>query len=198
MSKTASDTRKNVVVVGGGGAGAPIINALSSKLDPMKHNLILITARPFFIHLVAAIRMVVTDEGRIEETALIPYDTNFVNGNGTLKVGTVVGIEKDSKGDVGGEVILESGERIPYTVLALAPGSTWDGPLALPNTKADTIAWLKKWRSMFEKANDIVFAGGGAVGIGTFIYLMILIGHIDDSASRVFGRDQRHMACMFS
>jgi NADH dehydrogenase FAD-containing subunit len=162
---TTVDNRENVVVVGGGGAGAPIVKALSSKLDPTKYNLILVTARPYFIHLVAGIRMVTTAEGNLEKSALIPYDTNFVNGNGTLKVGTVVGIERANDGK-GGEVILQSGERVRYAVLALAPGSTWPGPLALPNSKTEMAAWLEKWRSTFEKANDIVLAGGGAVGIG--------------------------------
>lgn len=157
------DSRKNVVVVGGGGAGAPLVKRLSAQLDPSKYNLILITSRPYFVHLVAAIRMVVTDEGSLEETALIPYDTNFTNGNGTLKVGTVVGIEK---GREGGEVVLDGGERVPYSVLALAPGSSWEGPLALPDTKQETVEWLKKWRKTFEESNDFLFAGGGAVGIG--------------------------------
>jgi|SRR5882762_4986350 len=187
-------TRKNVVVVGGGGAGAPIIKALSSKLDRARYNLILITARPYYVHLVATIRMVVTNEGSIEEKALIPYDTNFVNGNGTLKVGTVVGIEKNSEGKEGGEVILDSGERISYAVLALAPGSTWEGPLDFPNTKEETVEWLDKWRSTFEKANNIVFVGGGAVGIGVFVYLVQPVSRTDDMVFRIFWRNKRYMA----
>lgn len=157
------DTRKNIIIVGGGGAGAPVAKALSAKLDPSQYNLVLVTSRPYFVHLVAAIRMVVTEEGSLEDTALIPYDRLFTNGNGTVKVGTVTSIED---GKDGGNVALESGEKIPYSILILTPGSVWDGPLALPNTKAETVEWLKKWRRKFQEANDIVFAGGGAVGLG--------------------------------
>lgn len=159
------DRRKNVVVVGGGGAGAPLVKRLSAQLDPEKYSLILVTSRPYFVNLVAAIRMVVTDEGSLEERALIPYDKNFTGGNGTLKVGTVVAIEKGAGGE-GGEVVLESGERVSYSVLVLTPGSLWEGPLALPNTKPETVEWLRKWRRTFEESNDFLFAGGGAVGIG--------------------------------
>lgn len=164
----SSNTRENVVVVGGGGAGFSIIKELSAKLDPSKYNLILVTSRPYYVFLVAAIRMVVTDYDNLEEKILIPYDKSIVNGNGTVKVGTVTSIEPSKAGSSspGGEVILESGERIPYAVLALTPGSTWSGPLAIPNTKKETIDWVKEWRHKFEKANDIVLVGGGAVGIG--------------------------------
>lgn len=163
---SSTDNRKNVVLVGGGGAGAVAVRTLSDKLDSTKYNLILVTTRAHYVHLVATIRMVVTDEGKLEDTALIPFDSLFVNGKGTLKVGTVASIVKAEKDKEGGEVVLESGEKVPYSVLILTPGSTWEGPISFPNTKAETTEWLTKWRNSFEKANDIVFAGGGAVGIG--------------------------------
>lgn len=161
-----SETRKNIVVVGGGGAGTPIVRGLSAKLDPAKYNLILITSRPYYVHLLAAIRMVVTDEGSLEDAALMPYDKTFVNGNGSLKVGTVTGIKPNGAGKEGGEVVLQNGESVAYSILVLAPGSTWEGPLALPNTKPETVEWVKEWRATFDEANNIVLAGGGAVGIG--------------------------------
>lgn len=160
--------RENVVIVGGGGAGNPIARELSAKLDPSKYNLILITSRPYHVHLIATIRMVVTDRGRLEDRALIPYDKLFVNGNGTVKVGTVVSIEpsKDGSSSSEGEVILDSGERVPYSVLALTPGSTRSGPLAIPNTKKEVVEWLYEWRRRFEAAKNIVLVGGGPAGVG--------------------------------
>ncbi|KAF8649402.1 hypothetical protein AX16_005843 [Volvariella volvacea WC 439] len=159
-----SATKQNVVVVGGGGAGAPIASLLSQKLDASKYNLVLVTSRPYFVHLVGTIRMVVSSEEALEDRILIPYDKNFANGNGQVVVGTVVSIE-ESKSSKGGHVVLDNGKTIDYSVLVLTPGSTWEGPLNLPNTKAENKEWTHKWRAQFAQSDDIVLVGGGAVGI---------------------------------
>lgn len=165
MSKTSSqsDTRQNVVVVGGGYAGAPIARQLSKKLDASKYNLILITARPYFTHLIATVRASVTSEGVLDRRILIPYDNLFINGNGTLLVGEVASI---TDSDNGGHVTLTTGKQVDYSVLILTPGSTWEGPLSIPDTKSEATQWFDNWRVKFEKADDIVLVGGGAVGIG--------------------------------
>jgi apoptosis-inducing factor 2 len=157
--------RQNIVVVGGGGAGAFVIRNLSAKLDPSKYNLILITPRPYFLHLIAAIRMVVTSEGKLEDRAAIPLDKSFINGNGKLLEGTVVSISED-EGEKGGHVTLANGETVDYSILVLTPGSIWEGPLAMPDGRAELSEWASKWRSKFEKAEDILLVGGGAVGVG--------------------------------
>lgn len=156
--------RQNVVIVGGGGAGTLSTKHLSATLDPSKYKLILINTRPYFTHLVAAIRMVVTAEGNLEEGALIPFDKVFVNGNGELVVGKVASIT--DQGEQGGYITLSSGEIIDYSVLVLTPGSTWEGPLHLPDTKVETQTWVDGWRGKFEKSDDILLVGGGAVAIG--------------------------------
>ena len=160
-----SKERKNIVVVGGGGAGAHIVKNLSAKLDPKRYNLILITPRPYFLHLIATIRMVVTSEGKLEDRNAIPLDRMFVNNNGTMVVDKVVSIF--DRGEKGGHVRLGSGKTVDYSVLVLATGSTWHGPLDFPDSKADLDEWVKMWRAKFEKAEDILLVGGGAVGIGT-------------------------------
>lgn len=161
-----SDDKKNVVVVGGGVAGNTIARALSAKLDPSKYNLILITSRPFAIHIIAGARITVSSEDHLENTAFIPYDNLFINGNGSLIVGTVVSINK-LEGTQGGAVTLKDGKQVPFEVLALAPGSSWNGPLAFPDEKNLITDFLEHWRSKYEKAKDIVLIGGGAVGIET-------------------------------
>lgn len=168
MSKKTDD-KKNVVIVGGGGAGAPLARALSTKLDAAKYNLIVINDRPHYVLYIAGIRMAVTDEGKLEDKALIPYDKLFVNGNGTLKVGTVTAIEKAADGK-GGEVVLQDGERVPYEVLVLTPGSIWEGVLAHPHEKSETVEFINEWRKKFAAAKEVVIVGGGAVGIGECIY----------------------------
>jgi apoptosis-inducing factor 2 len=166
MSKAS---RKSVVVVGGGAAGATIARILSSKINASTTTLTLVTARPFALHLPAGIRMTTTAEDKLEETTLIPYDSLLVNGNGTIKVGRVSAIEQGKESRAGGSVVLSTGERIQYDILVLAPGSEWDGPLAFPDDRAAVLEHIRSWRRKFENASGIILAGGGAVGIGMIL-----------------------------
>ena len=172
MSGKRNDDKKSVVVVGGGGAGSYIARTLSSKLDASKYTLTLVTARPFAVHYPAAIRLTTTSEGKLEDTVLIPYDKLLLNGNGTIKIDRVVKIEdhKDA-----GNLVLASGESLQYDVLILAPGSHWEGPLALPDGKDEILEHIKQWRNKFESAKGVVLVGGGAVGIGTSAFFHTLI-----------------------
>lgn len=171
MSK---DNRKSIVVVGGGASGATITRILSSKIDASTTSLTLVTARPFALHLPAAIRMTTTAEGKLEDTVLIPYDNLLVKNNGAIKVGRVTAIEQGKESQAGGTVVLSTGERIHYDILVLAPGSEWDGPLAFPDDRAAVLEHIRSWRRKFENANGIVLAGGGAVGIGTVLFACIV------------------------
>ena len=171
--------RKSIVVVGGGASGATITRILSSKIDANTTSLTLVTARPFALHLPAAIRMTTTAEGKLEDTVLIPYDNLLVKGNGTIKVGRVTAIEEGKEAQAGGSVILSTGERIHYDILVLAPGSEWDGPLSFPDDRAAVLEHIRSWRRKFENANGIVLAGGGAVGIGTVLFALIAPFEVD-------------------
>jgi len=163
MSKMSED-QKNVVVVGGGAAGIQIARGLSAKLDASKYNLILVNPRPYSIHMLAGARMTTSDVDHLEDTAFIPYDKLFSNGHGSLKVGKVTAIDA-SQGSKGGVLTLQDGQKLPYEILVLTPGSAWSGAVAFPEDKDEVTEWLKQWRSKYAKANHIVFAGGGAVGI---------------------------------
>jgi NADPH-dependent 2,4-dienoyl-CoA reductase/sulfur reductase-like enzyme len=161
---TTSDKRQNVIIVGGGAAGASTARELSALLDPAKHRLILITARPHYTHLPGTIRMVVSSEEKLEERVFMPYVPDWLHGKGEVKVGRVESIEKS--GEKGGRVVLADGETLDYSVLVLATGSTWEGPLNMPDSQEDELAAIKASRKQFEKANNIVLVGGGAIGIG--------------------------------
>ena len=172
-------SHKSIVVIGGGAAGATITRILSSKINPNTTTLTLVTARPFAVYLPATIRMTTTSEGKLEESALIPYDSLFVNNNGAIKIGRVSAIEKGKEGR-DGTVVLSTGERIRYDFLVLAPGAEWGGPLAFPDDRAAVFEHIDSWRRKFESAKGgIVLAGGGAVGIGMgfslnyFIFSMV-------------------------
>jgi apoptosis-inducing factor 2 len=127
-----------------------------------------VTARPFALHLPAAVRMTTTAEGKLEDDVLIPYDSLLVNNNGTIKVGRVTSIEQSKEGQSGGSVVLSTNERIQYDILVLAPGSEWEGPLAFPDDRAAVLEHIKSWRRKFENASGVILAGGGAVGCGMF------------------------------
>jgi NADH dehydrogenase FAD-containing subunit len=165
MSKT-SDHRKNIVVVGGGVAGLPIARALSAKLDASQYDLILVNPRPFAIHLLAGARITTSSIDHLEDTAFIPYDKVFLNGKGSLKIGKVTAIDANREGK-GGVLTLQDGEKLPYELLVLAPGSSWNGAVAFPDDVNELKEWLKYWHGKYEKAKHIVLAGGGAVGIET-------------------------------
>ncbi|KZV76718.1 FAD/NAD-P-binding domain-containing protein [Peniophora sp. CONT] len=158
------DDRKHVVIVGGGFAGATVARTLSKKLDRTKHKLTLVTSRPYMLNLPAAIRATVTAEGNFEKTAMIPYDKLFYNDNGTIKVGTVTGVQPD-QGDKRGHIVFANDETLAYDVLVLAPGNVWAGPINFPDTQEETLAHIEKWRKKFRDTRSVVVAGGGAVGI---------------------------------
>lgn len=160
MSKK-NDDRKNIVIVGAGGGGGPVARALSAKVDLSKYNIILINPRSYLLPLPTAPRIVVSNVDNLQKQAFAPLDKVFHNGNGTFVQGKVASIEKETK-----NVLLEDGERIPFEVLVLAPGSIWTGPIAFPDDEGEVEKFIKNSRTAFEKAESIVIAGGGAVGIG--------------------------------
>ena len=163
MSHKKSDTsKKNVVIVGGGYANVHVVNALEKTLDRTRFNLLLVTPRPYYLHLIAALRVAVTAEGQLEDDALIPYDR--LPGV-TLVQGKVAAIEEAAPGQ-GGALVLESGERVEYAALVLGTGSSWTGTTDFPDADEDVREHIRSWRAAFSKASNVVIVGGGAVGIG--------------------------------
>ncbi|KIM36348.1 hypothetical protein M413DRAFT_31768 [Hebeloma cylindrosporum] len=146
--------RQNIVIVGGGNVGISTFNALAGHLDATNSNLILITPRPYFTHLPAALRLVVTSEGKLEETVLMPFGDKHTGPNKKVlnaKVASIV--DSDTKGR---HVVLENGDKIDFSVLVLTPGSIWEGPINFPDDKEEHLEWINTWREKFAEANDIV------------------------------------------
>ncbi|KJA18861.1 hypothetical protein HYPSUDRAFT_190500 [Hypholoma sublateritium FD-334 SS-4] len=160
----STPSKQNIVIVGAGYAGLSAWIPLSTKLDAQKHTLVLINPRPYFTHLPAALRMATTAEGALEDEILIPLsDAKYNTGNRKLIIAAVTSIVE--RGNEGGHLVLDSGETVEYSILILATGALWDGPLALPNTKAEAVGVVTSWREKFAQANDIVLVGGGSVGL---------------------------------
>jgi len=163
--------RENVVVVGGGAAGTAIARRLSTMINHTKLNLILVSSRSHMVHYPSIIRTLVEstpgthgyeDQQSINK-AFIPLDHVFDEGHGELVVGTVASIVED--GPHGGHIILEDGTLLTWSVLVLAPGCTWEGPFAFPESKNECLNHMREWRLRFKTAKNIAIAGAGAVGI---------------------------------
>lgn len=162
MSSKKSDNKKNIVLVGGGYANVHVVGELAKTLDRSRFNLIILTPRSYYLHLIAGLRMAVTAEDKLEDQAFIPYDK--LPGC-TLVLGKVASIEETAPGK-GGVLVLESKERIDYAALVLGTGSVWSGTTDFPDSDEAVREYIQSWRSRFSKANNIVIVGGGAVGIG--------------------------------
>jgi len=180
--------KKNIVIVGGGGAGVNAARTLSRSLDASKYQLILINPLPYRVWLIATLRLTVSPQEGLKEEMMLPYDKVFAKGNGTFVEGTVASFKASEEG--GGTVTLESGENIEYVafrffftfrascsrrgnissyhVLLLAQGATWSGPPGLPRTENGVKEHVDSLRAQFGAAHNIVIVGGGAVGYGSF------------------------------
>ncbi|KAG9124873.1 hypothetical protein FRC07_009936 [Ceratobasidium sp. 392] len=168
--------KKNVVIVGFGGGGLPLVKALEKGLNSSTHQIVIVEQRDYYPHWPALIvsllflnyerlfsavilpqRPAVTPEGLIEERALVPLDRAF-----GPNVRFVHSAAKEINSNV---VITESGESIPYEHLVLATGSSWNGALDLPNSKAEAVEHFKSFRKRLAAAEHVLIIGGGAVGI---------------------------------
>jgi NADH dehydrogenase FAD-containing subunit len=103
-------SKKNIVIVGGGAAGANAARALSRTLDASKYELILINPLPYRIWLIASLRVVVSPQDELQNSIIANYDKVFVDGKGKFVQGIVTSFESNKAG--GGSVTLESGEKI--------------------------------------------------------------------------------------
>ncbi|KAJ3493325.1 hypothetical protein NLJ89_g11045 [Agrocybe chaxingu] len=155
---------QNIVIVGGGPAGVVLFNEFGSKLSASEASVIMVTPRPYFTWLPACPRMLVTEDGELEKRVLMPFPDNFNEGNRKVVLSKVVSIH-DGEEKAQRFVTLDNGETIEFSVLILAPGSKWDGPLGFPESKEEDLEFIKKWRKEFAEAKDIVLIGGGAVGV---------------------------------
>lgn len=173
---SASPPRNSIVIVGGGYAGLNILNALSASLGSSTTNITVITPRTYFHYLPASIRMCVTAVDALEDASLLPFQPHHCTGNKRIinaKVTAIVDFntEKDSDGNSGvsngynnGHVVLDTGDRVEYTVLILTPGTRWDGLWDFPDTKEEVVSMMKSSRERFRYAKNIVIVGGGSSG----------------------------------
>ncbi len=157
MSKSST----NIVLVGAGSGGFLVYKELAAKLSDRNIQLIVIDPRKFYVHLPSTLRMVV---GGLENKSIMDHPTNINSGNTRFIYAKVASIIDNQTR--GGQVTLDNGEIIDFSILILATGSSWSGPIAFGNDKDEVLQSVNSWRTRFNEAEDIVLVGGGAVGVG--------------------------------
>jgi apoptosis-inducing factor 2 len=163
-SKKSDATKKSVVVVGGGFAGSQIARTLATTLSPDKYELTLLDARPYFVGIVAGLRLTVTGDKDLINQSLVPFDRVFQNKPlGVFRQAKVLSIQQASNAS-SGVLKLEGQEDLPYDALIVATGSLWPGPCAFPLGNVEN--FISEQAAAVAKANKIVLVGAGAVGLG--------------------------------
>ncbi len=115
--------------------------------------------------------MVVTLDDDLKHMSIMDHPTD-VNNSENIKFvyAKVTSIVDGEGGRDGGYVTLDNDEKIEYSVLILATGSCWNGPISFGNNKDEVLTSVQSWRTRFKEAQDIVLVGGGAVGFGKALH----------------------------
>ncbi|XP_002740378.1 ferroptosis suppressor protein 1-like [Saccoglossus kowalevskii] len=144
----------NAVIVGGGYGGTQMANNLKGRC-----NVILIDPKDAFHHNMAALRAAV--EPGFAPKTLIPYQKTYGD---VFKRGLVTSINTDEN-----SVVLDTGEKVPFTHLFIATGSRGPFPGKLvspPKVSLEKgVEMYSNIADQIKNAKDIVVVGGGAVGV---------------------------------
>ncbi|KAJ3984496.1 hypothetical protein F5890DRAFT_1294725 [Lentinula detonsa] len=171
FSEDSKHDKLNIVIVGGGVGGLGLLRSLSTTIDPKKHTVVLIDARPAYVHLISSLRLVVSNTDNLITRSVHPYGNhtfrNKLAGNGTFIQASVTDIKFYDTGK-GGQVILDNGGIVAYDVLVLTTGSILPHPIAFPTSTKAIEEYVKARQAEFAAATDILLVGGGPVGIGLY------------------------------
>ena len=157
----------NIVIVGAGTGGFLLFRQLATKLANTSYSLVVVEPREFYIHNPSTLRMVVSPVDEYENKSIMNHPSDLSSGNVRFVYAKATSIVDN--GSDGGRVILDNEESIDYSVLILATGSRWSGPIAFGTEKEEILRSVTSWRDKFKAAQDIVLVGGGAIGFGKFL-----------------------------
>ncbi|KAE8383475.1 hypothetical protein BDV26DRAFT_287661 [Aspergillus bertholletiae] len=150
---------KNVVVLGGSFAGIELINRLVETL-PTGYRAVWIEKNSHLNYSFNFPRFSVLTGH--EHTAFIPYD-GVARGAPT---GIYTRIQDTAVGITENQVLLASGEKIDYTYLAIATGSSQPLPVQVVATERDDgCCELQGVQEAIKASQKIAIVGGGAVGV---------------------------------
>lgn len=142
----------DVVVIGGGYAGV----RLAKRLDGLAR-VTLVDRKEVFFHRVASLRAGIRPEWT--HTPFIPYDRLL--GNGRVVAGKCVRIDTAER-----QVVLATGERLPYDVVVIATGADYPEPARFSGTTIEEAAksFAEHQRNV-ATAEHVLVVGGGPGGV---------------------------------
>ncbi|MFF4584967.1 NAD(P)/FAD-dependent oxidoreductase [Streptomyces sp. NPDC001388] len=142
----------NVVVIGGGYAGV----RLAKRLDATA-SVTLVDRKEVFFHRIASLRAGVRPEWTV--TPFIPYDRLLRNGR--VVMGKAVRVDT-----AGREVVLATGERLPYDVLVIATGADYPEPARFTGgTAEEAVKSFAGHQQKIATAEQVLVVGGGPSGV---------------------------------
>lgn len=142
----------DVVVIGGGYAGV----RLAKRLDETAH-VTLVDRKEVFFHRIASLRAGVHPEWTA--TPFIPYDRLLRNGR--VAVGKAVRIDTAER-----QVLLATGESLPYDVVVLATGADYPEPARFTGTTVEEAAEsFAGHQRNIATADHVLVVGGGLSGV---------------------------------
>jgi NADH dehydrogenase FAD-containing subunit len=140
------------VVIGGGYAGV----RLAKRLDTTAQ-VTLVDRKEVFFHRIASLRAGVRPEWTA--TPFIPYDRLLRSGR--LVVGKAVRVDTGER-----QVVLGTGERLPYDVLVIATGADYPEPARFTGTTAEEAAKsFAGHQAKVATADHVLVVGGGPSGV---------------------------------
>lgn len=116
--------------------------------------------------------MVVSPVDRYEDKSIMDHPSDLSSGKVRFIYANATSIVDN--GSSGGRVTLDNNESVDFSVLIVATGSRWSGPVVFGSQKDEILDSVASWRTKFKEAQDIVLVGGGAVGFGKFLLLQVV------------------------
>ncbi|MFJ9024753.1 NAD(P)/FAD-dependent oxidoreductase [Streptomyces sp. NPDC102259] len=142
----------DIVVIGGGYAGV----RLAKRLDTTAR-VTLVDRKEVFFHRIASLRAGVRPEWSV--TPFIPYDRLLRDGR--VVVGKAVRIDTAER-----QVVLATGERLPYDVVVIATGADYPEPARFTGTTTEeTIKSFAGHQRKIAAAEHVLVVGGGPSGV---------------------------------
>ncbi|MFE5812315.1 NAD(P)/FAD-dependent oxidoreductase [Streptomyces sp. NPDC056479] len=142
----------DVVVIGGGYAGV----RLAKRLDTTAR-VTLVDRKEVFFHRIASLRAGVRPDW--SHSPFIPYDRLL--GNGRVAVGKAIRIDTTER-----QVVLGTGERLPYDVLVIATGADYPEPARFTGTTTEeAVKSFVTHQQQIAAAEHVLVVGGGPSGV---------------------------------
>nr|KAJ3418385.1 Apoptosis-inducing factor 2 [Polyrhizophydium stewartii] len=152
-------SHKRIVILGANSGGASVADILKKKLTAAEATLTIVDKYSKRFNVTATPRGLV--DADFAEKQFVGWDRFFEGqpGFGKFVHGKAVSV-------LPSEVVLESGERIPFDFLVVATGSSYAlVGTAQSNSVEENIDHLRRTAADVAAANRIVIVGGGSVGI---------------------------------